>query len=155
MKTHKKKYSFILLETLIALTLVVLIAIPIISSALLQCTTQLSDLRSLELKKVINQTISEALEGLYNNNPSWQEITRNGPKTNSPIRTYHLSIDGKPFEIKRYYKIKCVENKKFFSQNHKDEYRLLEIVVCLEPTKQTNSFFRKKTISHFVMAINI
>lgn len=70
-----KRRSYLLLEVLIAMTLVALVAVPMLRPAVAILRDEQSTVRQLENERLVHQVHVSLLEDLYRNTIPWEEVT--------------------------------------------------------------------------------
>lgn len=107
----KKKQSFILLEAMVALILVILCAIPMITSPIKAYKLELKNLQKAEEQRIAELSFTEIKEKLYSTLHNWESFKK-------PSKTYFLTdipitFRGASFAtLKRSYKIRMDSPKK-------------------------------------------
>lgn len=90
-----KKKSFVLLEVLIALSLVALCLIPLVKQPLKLYKEEFAYLERMELERLADWTFTEVKELLLKNEIPWEKIPeKNGQTDNFPLPPMSIDIAG-------------------------------------------------------------
>jgi len=139
----KKKYSFVLLEVLIAIALVALFALPLVSFPIFQCKSEINNLKTLELERIADSIYAETLEELYRGKPEWSVISqKNASKKIYRVDPIKLLLDSKKEDVKitKYiWSSKCHD---IDEENSKTLWRYINVKIVMEAPFLSN---KKKT----------
>ncbi len=103
-----KKRSFVLLEILIALSLVILCIVPLVKQPLQLYKNQMHHLEKMELERLANWTFVEIKEALYQNAIAWDDLPAKNITTEPfPLPAATIELPGcKPKTVKRSFFLK-------------------------------------------------
>lgn len=142
-----KKRNILLLEILLALSIVSLCAIPIVRQPILFFRSQIHSLRNMEYERIADLSFLEIKSQLYRNEIIWDKIPKT--KKNSllqPLPPYILEIAGLASqEIERNYYLWWNVEKK---GPNNTLYRLIHISIQIAPPQQKK---RMKQFSYRVL----
>lgn len=108
-----KKRSFLLLEILIAVSLIVVCSVPLIRNPLCFYKKEMKNLEELSLVKLKKDALNNIKELLFKNEIPWADFAIR-KKSQVPIRTFHKDLIIKGFkkkEVTVYYRIWTIEEK--------------------------------------------
>jgi hypothetical protein len=130
-----KKRSFILLEILIALSLITLCSVLFILSPTKLYKKQTEILWEMERERLADWTFSEIKELLLQNKIPWKRLPEHkAPPVKFPLPSFTLSIPGaQPRAISREFTLCCKREK---PKGDEEIYRLLEVVIYLNKNKE-------------------
>lgn len=95
LSSMRKRQSFLLLELLIAFSLLALCMVPLVSSPLSSLHRELDRLEAMEWERLGERCFAEVKESLYNNTLAWDSIPLKKPAKG--IATREEQIDLAPF----------------------------------------------------------
>lgn len=125
-----KKRSFLLIEVLIAMTLVTLCIVPLIRQPLKLYTEELGQLEEMEKQRLADWTFTEVKEFLLKNELPWEEIPERYVESSTyPLKAAHLTIPGcTPKTIKRSFFLKGEGEK---TGLHGETYKIVGVYILL------------------------
>jgi hypothetical protein len=139
-----KKKTFLLLEILIALMLVVLCATPLIVEPVRLYRTEMKRLEEVEAERLANWTFSEIKEKLLKHEIPWKMLPiKEGPSIAYPLEAAPLQIPGRSAKIiHRSFSLKCRREKE---GPQGEIYRIFDVNIYFEPRLCTRK--KRKTVT--------
>ncbi|MBI5272373.1 MAG: hypothetical protein HY861_00120 [Chlamydiia bacterium] len=127
-----KKQPFVLFEILIALTLVILCAVPLALKPIQLYRSEMRFFEELEGERLADLTFSEIKESLLRNEIPWKDLpTMNETTESFPLPSSAIYIPGKePKSIERSFTLFCKGEKRGIENQ---VYRLLHVKIALRP----------------------
>lgn len=149
-----KKQSFVILEVLIALSLVLLVITPLLISPIRFYQFEMNKFKELEKERIAELSFLEIKAKLLNHQITWEQIP---PKDHTSaffsLPNTDLFIPGKkPVSVTRTFRLKCVQEK----QGSQDEiYKLLVVELCFNhplsfDQKSPSYTYRFRTIARLM-----
>ncbi|HSX27119.1 MAG TPA: hypothetical protein VLE89_08970 [Chlamydiales bacterium] len=130
-----KKRTFLLLEVLIALLLVICCAVPLVTQPLILFRKEVKTLEEVEQERLANWTFTEIKEKLFKNEISWERLPSKGITSPSfPLPPIALQIPGcnsKP--MARSYTLSCSGEK---TGTHEETYRSFLVRIAIGNKKK-------------------
>lgn len=135
----KKKSPFLLLEIMVALTLVSLCFAPLTGNSIKCFSKEIELLDNMEYERIAEVSFAEIKERLLKNEIPWKELsTSKKEKTVHSLPVYHFSLPGfRAREVERNFKIFCLNEKE--GQDGKI-YRRLRVVLEIASQKKRNHY---------------
>jgi hypothetical protein len=137
--TRKQKSPFLLLELLVALTLVSIVSIPLIQRPVAAYLKEIAALESIELRRLSDLAFFEVRELLANHTiPLYALPQRKELSSLYPLNT--TSISRPPHrtqEVQRGFRLYCLREKKGLDGK---TYRFFEIQIELQTPNKTTSY---------------
>jgi len=127
-----RKVPFLLLEVLVALTLVILCAVPLILKPIQVYRAERFFLEEVEGERLADLTFSEIKEKLLNNEIAWEKIPDMN-QTSSPFKLPPgtLFVPGRaPKRVERTYTLRCKGEKKGLNG---ETYKMIHVKVEFSP----------------------
>lgn len=139
----KKKLHFILLEVLIALTLVAIFSLFLIGNPLIHCKNELESLKVNEYERIADYSFSEIKTKLFLNQIPWKNFQKKGgEKTIYSLKNHSFYFKEKKIVLKRTFTITTINDKEKKEKNSPAFYHLLEINLTLTPKNHTKPITR-------------
>lgn len=145
----KKKNSYLLLETIIALFLITICLLPIAQNPIFFLKSQIISLEKMDLERIADLSFSEIKEKLYKNEIPFDEIIKNEEKSKLyNLKDEYILLDKFPQkQVLRNFKICQVKDKKGPGGA---KYKLCRVNVFLEmPKKQKQEYIYSLFIQQF------
>lgn len=108
-----KKRNFLLLEILIAVSLIVMCSIPLIRNPICFYKKEIENLENLSYTKLRHEVLFEIKEMLFKNEIPWQDFATN-KKSQAPVKTLTKTLTFKGIKTKKvpvYYRIWSIRDK--------------------------------------------
>jgi hypothetical protein len=140
---YKKRRPYMLMELLVAFSIVGLCVIPLIRTPVNVFKTEIESLEKMALQRIAELSFASIKEQLYKNEISWKALSENGTEEPHFVDKVKISL-GK--DLNRDYERKFfLWSKKTDSGKNGEEYRLLNTKITFsplpKPKKKINSLY--------------
>lgn len=146
-KFLKNKRHFLLIEILIAFSLITMLSVPLIRNPIYYFRSQIHSLQKIELQKIADFTFLDIKLDLYKNNiPLSNLASLEKEAISTPLKPSLLSLPG-PFKGKEVTRsLQIWASTKISKKN--EEYKLISIKITLKPLNQKKSYnFKYKVVA--------
>lgn len=131
-----KKKSFLLIEVLIALFLVILIGIPLLTKPIFMYRSEMATLEKMEEERLSVCTFVEVEEMLFNRKIGWEKLPRHGEMRHFDLPPGFIKLPGAGAKvITRSFTLECMQEKEV--EETKEHSRLLKVKIFFGSQKKT------------------
>ncbi len=138
---HQNRRHFLLLEVLIAFSLVLLCAFPLLTTQVFIAKAEKQSLHDIEIDRLVNIVLVHIVQDLYNQKPEWKELNEG-----IEIRLEKEWLDKSsfpkifPYEVKVHLKLKEEEDTE--EETKEDTKYLLQVTIQFVPQDKSQDALR-------------